>query len=67
MPSLDLAPVPSQLSHTSKQEISISRCPPKIDSSKLKCRSCLQKEKYELIQKMGKSLEQKLPKNAISF
>lgn len=42
MQLLDLAPVPPQLSHVSKQETSISRCPPKIDSSKLKCRSYLQ-------------------------
>lgn len=42
MQLLDLAPVPPQLSHVSKQETSIPRCPPKIDSSKLKCRSYLQ-------------------------
>lgn len=45
---LDLAPVPSQLSHASKQEISISLCTPKTDSSKVKFRSYLQKQNKNL-------------------
>ena len=48
MQLLDLAPVPSQLSHASKQEISISLCPPKTDSSKVKLRSYLQNQNKNL-------------------
>ena len=45
MQLLDLAPVPWQFSHASEQEISISLCTPKTDSSKLKCRSYLRGKK----------------------
>jgi hypothetical protein len=51
MQLLDLAPVPLQLSHVSKKETSISRCPPKTDSSKLKYRSYLQYKTLQIIKK----------------